>query len=145
MQYRKEGKWIFLKLEQDEVVFEKLKELCGKEGIESAIVVNGIGMMKEFKLGYFDGKEYVRKEFEKAFELVGMQGNIVKDEEGEWIFHLHVSVADEQGDVFGGHFFNGKAHIANEIVIRVIGINAVRKLDKSGLKGLQFGDGESKR
>lgn len=138
MQYRRENELIFLKLEQDEIVFEKLKELCEKENINSAIVLNGIGMLKEFKLGYFNGKEYSKKVFEEPQELVSMQGNIVKEENGEWIFHLHVTLAGKDQKTAAGHFFNGKVNIANEIAILVTGIKAVRKLEKSGLKGLGF-------
>lgn len=139
MDYRRDGKLVFLKLEDGEVIFDGLKELCEKEGIESAIVLNGIGMVKEFKLGYFDGKEYGKKEFSEAFELISMQGNIVKDSEGEWIFHLHVSVGDAEQKVFGGHLFNGKANLANEIAIKVTGINVKRKVDeKTGLKLIHF-------
>lgn len=138
MDYRREKNLIFLKLEQNEIVFEKLKEFCEKEKINTAIVLNGIGMLKEFKLGYFNGKDYVKEFFEKAHELISMQGNIVKDEKGELIFHLHVSVADEKHKMVGGHFFNGKAHIANEIAILVTKIKAKRKENEKGLKLLEF-------
>lgn len=138
MKYRKENNLIFLKLEQDEMVFEKLKELCEREHIESAIVLNGIGMLKEFKLGYFNGKDYVKKEVKEAQELVSMQGNIVKDESGEWVFHLHVSLGNVENEIIGGHFFNGKVNIANEITILVTNIKAKRKISESGLKMLEF-------
>ena len=75
------------------IFFDALLGVLKKENIVSAVVLSGIGMLKDFEIGYFntETKQYETALFEKPCELISLSGNItLKDNE---IFpHLHVSL-----------------------------------------------------
>lgn len=129
---------IVAKLDDGEDLFRSLEGLVEKHEIESGLVVSGIGMLRNFVLGYFDGKEYQKKEFKVPFELISLQGSI--STRGETVIHLHASLADENNKVIGGHLFQAEVCSLNEIVIRRLkDISLRRQLDpETGLKMLDF-------
>ena len=65
--------------------------LAGLSGLEidSAVVVCGIGMLRELELGYWNGAEYEKHRIEQPVELVSLQGTIAQMD-GERVVHLHV-------------------------------------------------------
>ncbi len=138
MESREEGKFIFVKLEQDEDFFEKIKEVVKEHAIESASIINGIGMLKEVTLAYWNGKEYVKNYFEGPLELTSLQGNISKDEEGNVIVHVHVNLACKEKNIIGGHLISGKVNVVNEItILRFNFLKLKRKFDeKLNLKAI---------
>jgi predicted DNA-binding protein with PD1-like motif len=129
---------IVAKLDDGEDLFKSLEGLVQKHDISSGLVVSGIGMLRDFVLGYFDGTEYQRKEFKVPCELISLQGSI--STEGETVIHLHTSLADENNRMIGGHLFKAEVCSLNEIVIRKLNeISLRRKLDsETGLKMLDF-------
>ena len=93
------------KVEPDEDLIDSIIEMIKKHNIRSGLV-NCIGALKKFTLGYFDfySKEYLRKEYDMFVELVSCIGNIsFKDEEP--IVHIHVSVGTKDYTILGGHLF----------------------------------------
>ena len=54
MQIGSESKIIILKLTNDEDVFKSLEKAINAHNIRSGVILSGIGMLKEFELGYFD-------------------------------------------------------------------------------------------
>jgi predicted DNA-binding protein with PD1-like motif len=129
---------IVAKLGDGEDLFESMEGLVEKHDISSGLVVSGIGMLRNFVLGYFDGKEYQKKEFKTPCELISLQGSI--STKGETVIHLHASLADENNNVIGGHLFQAEVCSLNEIVIRRLEeVSLRRKLDQeTGLKMLDF-------
>ena len=137
MQSKKMNDIIFIRLFQDEDVNEKLKEACELHDVKTAVVLSGIGQLKQAKLGYFKGKgDYSPESFNKLLEIFSLSGNVCKQED-EYILHLHAVLGDENKNTVGGHFIEGKISITGEIVILKTKINLYRKLDnKTGLKTL---------
>jgi predicted DNA-binding protein with PD1-like motif len=129
---------IVAKLGDGEDLFESMEGLVEKHDISSGLVVSGIGMLRNFVLGYFDGKEYQKKEFKTPCELISLQGSI--STKGETVIHLHASLADENNNVIGGHLFQAEVCSLNEIVIRRLEeVSLRRKLDQeTGLKMLDL-------
>jgi len=134
MQFKTESNLVIVKLDDGEDFFESMEKIVKKCSIESGIVLSGIGQLKNFELGYFDGKKYVRKTFEKPMELVSMHGSIAES------FHIHCALADEKQRIYGGHLFKGVVGVVNEIVIlKLSKIKLKRVLDKkTGLKTLKI-------
>ncbi|MEE9224482.1 MAG: PPC domain-containing DNA-binding protein, partial [Thermoplasmata archaeon] len=97
---------IVAKLEDGEDLFESLGAIVEEYDIESGLVLTGIGMLRNFVLGYFDGEVYRKKEFKSACELVSLQGSITTEK--ETVIHLHASLADENNNVIGGHLFQAE-------------------------------------
>lgn len=102
-----------------------LAEWCEKERVESAAVVAGIGMLENIEIGRYDGKEYAKQIVLPSSEILSLQGN-VSMKEGKPFVHLHVSLADEDMSVMGGHLFNGTVSMTIELVMLEIDSKFVR-------------------
>ena len=129
---------IVAKFEDGKDLFESLSTIIEKYEIESRIVLTGIGMLRNFVLGYFDGKIYQKKEFKEPCELVSLQGSITTGK--ETVIHLHASLAEESNNVVGGHLFQAEVCMLNEIVLRRLNdLTLVRKENPvTGLKELDI-------
>jgi predicted DNA-binding protein with PD1-like motif len=104
--------------------------------IESAIVVCGIGMLREIELGYWNGERYEKHRFDPPVELVSLQGNMARSGD-ERVVHVHACVAQRDGSTLGGHLFAGTIHNTVELALRLPqGIVLERKPEETGLTGL---------
>lgn len=120
---------------------ETYHELMREHGIEAGIILTGIGMVEDPTLGFFVGDgEYEEETVEGRFELLATQGNLATSE-NEPFAHLHVTLAGEDHEAFGGHFFAGSVHVGHEFAVRVLPAGSlVRRHDPStGLLGLDLG------
>lgn len=129
---------IVVRLNDGEDLHKSLQEVIDQHEIESGLVLSGIGMLRNFVLGYFDGNEYQKKKFTDPCELTSLQGSI--STKGETVIHLHSSLADENRNVIGGHLFEAEVCTLNEIVIRKLErVVLTRNLNPStGLKELDI-------
>lgn len=130
---------IFLRLFTNEDVNEQIKKACNLYNVKTAVIISGIGQLKNVQLGYFKEKgEYIKEVFKKPLEILSLNGNICNDN-SEYIIHMHAVLGDERKSVLGGHFFKGIVSVTAEIVLLKIDINAKRKVDnQTGLKMLYF-------
>jgi len=128
---------IFVRLFPNEDIYEELKKVCEKHNIETAIVISGIGQLKDFQLGYFKEKgNYTPQEFSKPHELLSLSGNISKQESG-YEFHLHAVLGNENKETVGGHLIKGTVEVTNEIVLLKTDLKVKRRIEEAtGLKGL---------
>ena len=117
MQVGVEGDILVVRLEQDEDVLGSLEKVAAERGITSGHLLSGIGMLHDFEIGYFNGKDYLKRHVTEPHELTSMQGSIAS-KEGKPNFHIHVTLAGSDHNIVGGHLFKGKVNIINEIVIR---------------------------
>ncbi|MDI3472700.1 MAG: uncharacterized protein PWQ20_1054 [Thermotogaceae bacterium] len=107
---------LFIRMDDGEDFFEKLLEVLKEHSISSAVILSGIGMLRNFEIGWFSGEKY-EKEFVKfPSELLSMSGNIsLKDSD---IFpHIHVVLSDPNKKAFGGHLFSGTVNNTVEMFI----------------------------
>lgn len=137
MQTKEKDNLIFIRLFPDEKVFEALEEVCKKHNVETAVVLSGIGQLKDFELGYFKEKgDYAPEQFAKPHELLSLEGNVSKQEEG-YNFHLHAVLGDEKKQVVGGHLIKGMVEVTGEIVLLKTDMEFKRKVEETtGLKGM---------
>ncbi len=104
--------------------------------VESAVILGGIGMVRDARLAYWNGSEYEEHTVPEPTELLAMQGNIAVLE-GERMAHCHVTVARRDGSVTGGHLISAIVANTTEIVLGLpSGIVLERRLDANGLAGL---------
>lgn len=133
---RRNGNLITSKLEKDDDVFESIEKLIDQYGIKGGIIVSGIGMLKNFEIGYWNGREYEKKFIEKNHELVAMHGSI---SENDPKIHIHVGLAGPDHMLTGGHLISGKADPMVELTILDTGFPLHRVYnDKTSLKELGF-------
>ena len=137
MKTKEKNNIIFIRLYPGEDLNVQLIKACKLHNIKSAVVISGIGQLKNIHLGYFKEKgDYSPECFKDSFELLSISGNICKDKEG-YLLHLHAVIGDEKKNVFGGHFISGIVEITCEIVILKTNMDATRVYDeKTCLKAL---------
>jgi predicted DNA-binding protein with PD1-like motif len=130
---------IFLRLFPDEDINKQIKNVCKIHKVKTAIVISGIGQVKNVQLGYYKEKSnYTNEIFNKPLEILSLSGNIC-NENGEYSIHMHATLSDEKKNAIGGHFIEGTVSITAEIVLLKTDIIAQRKIeDQTGLKMLHF-------
>ena len=129
MQSKEKKNIIFVRLFPGEDVNEQLKEACTLHDVKTAVVLSGIGQLKQVKLGYFKEKgDYTPETFNKPLEILSLSGNICK-QNNNYILHLHAVLGDKKKNTIGGHFMEGKISITGEIVLLKTSINVYRKLN----------------
>lgn len=125
-------------LNDGERVVDTLKALCTANGIKSATVLSGIGMLRETEIGYWNGREYETAKIKEPVELLSMQGSIAVMPDGISP-HLHVSFAIKDHSCKGGHLINATVHIINEISMNLYRAAFVREFSReTGLNMLRF-------
>ena len=120
MQYKKFGKTIVIRMDKGEEVVSSLKSICQKEDIKLASV-SAIGAVNDITVGVFnpDTKQYKSNRFTGNFEIVSLSGTVTTMKGIPYI-HLHMSVGDGNGKVFGGHLNDAKISATCEMVITLI-------------------------
>lgn len=111
-----------------------LKNLTYKNGVKSGIIVCIVGSINNAVLRMSNGD---KKVFRGPFEIVSCEGTISQDG-----VHVHISVSDENGRVFGGHLLEGcKIYTTAEIGIIETKIMLKRIFDpETGYKELFVDD-----
>jgi uncharacterized protein len=138
MQSKEENGIIIARLFSDEDLFQSLREICQKYKVETGIILSDIGQIKNFTLGYFNGKNYLMTDYTQVHELLSISGMISwSEEDKEYKFHLHAEVGNEAKQAFGGHLWKAIVQSANEVVILKTSLKVKRKKDADvGLVGL---------
>ncbi len=138
MQSKEEQNLIIVRLFPDDDLFKSLQEICRKHEVMTAVILSAAGQLKQFTLGYFDGKEYRYQDFPETHELLGISGIISwSAEEKEYKFHMHVMAGREDKQVIGGHLFKGIIEGTGEIVLQKTSIKVMRRKDPgTGLMGM---------
>ncbi len=130
---------VFIRLNTDEDFFKSLTKICKKHNIINAVILSGVGQLKNFYLGYYKKNSgYLTQKFINPHELLDLSGNIIQDQ-NIFEFHIHAILSNEKMKSIGGHLINGKVEITNEIILLKTFIQASRNLEKStGLKKILF-------
>ena len=105
--------------------------------LESAIIVGGIGMVRDATLAYWNGSEYEEHIVKEPVELLAMQGTIGRMD-GKPIAHCHLTVARRDGSVTGGHLVAATVANTAEVALKKLpGIALERSIEANGLAGLR--------
>lgn len=125
----KKVNWIQIKTGED--LWESITRFCQENNIQAGIVL-AIGALQKAKFGYYDQKEkrYLENSIEEPVEIVSCLGNISL-KEGKPFVHAHLSLANKEGKVFGGHLTPGCIVFACECsIIELEGERLERTLDQ---------------
>jgi uncharacterized protein len=142
MQELIEGERTVLRLDAGEELFDAFKGYATRHQVRAGIVVEGIGMLREATLGYWNGKEYLPRQFSVPHELVALHGSIAQVD-GAPSLHLHVGLAGPDHTVVGGHLLHGVVGVVVEAYVTTFsGRSFGRPLDESlGLRKLDLAPG----
>lgn len=127
MRYKLDGNTLFIKMDDGEDFLRGLCEILERVGADSGIILSCVGMLRESVLAYFRG-EYLEKALPSPMEIISVEGNIVRGDDERLQPHIHVALADEALNVYGGHLRRAIVHNIAEIMIMVPkGVKLVRR------------------
>jgi predicted DNA-binding protein with PD1-like motif len=139
MKVLEDGDFFLVRFEVGEQLPEKLIELAARYGWTSGSIT-GLGAVKDVVLAYYDleTREYIHHPVDGIVELVSLVGNLSLIE-GKPIWHMHISVADRNGNLKGGHLMKLEVAVTVECWIRRGHQLAIRRKDDfSGLNLLDL-------
>ena len=118
MDYRRFGSTFVLRLDKGEEVVGSIEALCNKAQIRLA-AVSGLGAIDSVSMRFFDTtrKTYVDKTIERHMEITSLVGNI-SQMDGKPYLHLHVNVAGDDYQSFGGHLLAATVSATAEFLIQ---------------------------
>jgi len=121
-------------------IIEGIEEACRNIGITCGAVVSCIGSIQGASISYAISSDSNKvgaalsepKLLPGPVELISAQGTIGLDENGETIVHLHGTICDTEGKMYGGHFAKGKNRVlvtCETVVTEVSDATVVRAYD----------------
>ena len=145
MEYRKIGDNYYIRMDRGDVIISNLLSLCEKESIPSA-VFSGIGGCQSAELQVFIPERlrvgerssgmtgsFETEQLEGMLELVSLNGNVVRDDDGKLFHHTHALFSfkkDGQHEMAGGHLKATTVLYTAEIELRpTVGGAIGRKFD----------------
>lgn len=107
MEYRKIGETYYVRMDRGDEIISNLLEICKKEAIQSA-VFSGIGGCRSAELQVFipETGTFETERLEGMLELVSLNGNMVRDDDGQLFHHTHALFSFKKGGqhgMAGGH------------------------------------------
>ncbi len=143
MQTSLDNEVLIIRLHPGEDFHSSMEAALEKYGIDSAVIAVGIGMMTDFELSYFAGKEegYDTQHHVEPHELTSMQGTAARNSKGKMMIHVHVNLAGSDHKVIGGHLNRGTVWVLNEIAVyKISKAKMIRELNpETDLWELQVG------
>jgi len=98
-----------------------LLEAFDKVGLRSGAIVSGLGMLRDFEIGWLDTRTHVYRKgtFTLPHELLSLSGSVAvtDDAEARVMPHLHASLAGPDHSVVGGHLFKATTNVLNEVFV----------------------------
>jgi predicted DNA-binding protein with PD1-like motif len=126
---------IVIRFEKGEEIVSTLKKFCEEEDISTASIISCIGATDSLEIGIYDTlkKEYKSIIRDGDHEITSINGNITTMN-GNTYLHLHITVADKELKIFGGHLNSAIVSATCELILAPISGNVKRFHDKtSGL------------
>ena len=109
MEYRKIGDNYYIRMDRGDEIISNLLAICEKESIPSA-VFSGIGGCQSAELQVFipETGSFETEQLEGMLELVSLNGNVVRDDDGKLFHHTHALFSfkggnDDVDNIVGGY------------------------------------------
>ena len=127
---------VLAKLDDGDDLLASIEALAAKHRIGNGMVVWAIGMLRDFEVGYFNGREYERETYRNCMELLSLHGTIAAEADPK--LHLHVAAAGTDHATVGGHLFRATVCVVNELCLWRLGQTKLDRVlnPRSGLKEL---------
>ena len=131
-------KILVYRLSHGDDLLTAIEGAASEAGVRSGVFIL-VGELDRARVGFYDGKDFKPIEINRRVEISSCMGNLA-NEDGRLVVHAHVTVADSEGKVYGGHVLTGcRICIQAELMIfQLEGAELKRKLDETlGLYVLQ--------
>lgn len=140
MEYRKLGDTIVLCLVRGEDVLASIRAVCNAERVRLA-EISALGAADYAEVGVYHlaEKHFLPRTLEGEMEICALTGSVTR-RGTELYLHLHGSLADADGNVYGGHVNEIRVSATAEIFIRLLPGEVNRRLEEeSGIFLMDFG------
>ena len=140
MEYRKLGDTIVLCLVRGEDVLASIRAVCNAERVRLA-EISALGAADYAEVGVYHlaEKRFLPRTLEGEMEICALTGSVTR-RGTELYLHLHGSLADADGNVYGGHVKEIRVSATAEIFIRLLPGEVNRRLEEeSGIFLMDFG------
>ena len=140
MEYRKLGDTIVLCLVRGEDVLASIRAVCNAERVRLA-EISALGAAEYAEVGVYHlaEKRFLPRTLEGEMEICALTGSVTR-RGTELYLHLHGSLADADGNVYGGHVNEIRVSATAEIFIRLLPGEVNRRLEEeSGIFLMDFG------
>ena len=137
MEKSRSGDLLVIRFADGEQLLEGLRKVLTEEGIDSGLILGGVGMVKGAALSFYKGKgEYETVPVAEEAELCSLSGNI-STMDGELVVHIHATIGKKGGAALAGHFSSGEVNMTAEIAVLALPQKLTRKMDpQTGLRTL---------
>ena len=117
MQFRRFGNKFFVRIDKGEEIMSTLMKFCETEKITLA-EIKALGAVDEFEVGLFDviEKKYHANKFNFPAEITSLWGTVTT-KEGKPYLHVHMSAADIEGRLYGGHLVKAVVSATCEMIV----------------------------
>jgi len=122
---------VLVSLARGEEVPQQLANYCRDRGFDHA-TVEGIGAIEGVTIGAYDLEKriYRKHVLDGGWEVLAFNGNFGWIS-GEPMLHTHVTLADLDGHVRGGHLFAATVHVTLELVLWPGRVRLERGMDEA--------------
>ena len=141
METKRTENFLVIRLDPQEELIESLLTACQEQNISCA-QVSAIGAARKITCGVFDPKtkEYHSKKFKGVYEITSISGTITTMNGGLYP-HLHITFADDEYKVRGGHLNKCVISATAEIILTLLDTGIDRKSSSEiGLNLFDFSD-----
>jgi predicted DNA-binding protein with PD1-like motif len=114
-----------------------LQQVGQEYGLQTAVILSGIGMWQDTELGFFRGPAtgYEIFRYLEPCELLTLTGNLSRQKSGIHL-HLHATLATPNGIAVGGHVHKATVNLTNELFLLETEIPIFRREEENGLLGM---------
>lgn len=111
-----------------------IEEICKKHRVRQAMIIGAIGSVVNPEFDWAATTEDLpgtghsaHREIEGAGSLISGQGLVCRnDDDSEMDVHIHCTITDSSGAVYGGHFPKGTVPVLSTIDVTLIEITDVK-------------------
>ena len=125
------GRWYMGRCAHGSDLLDELTAYCEQKNITCG-KIEVIGAVQKARFGYYDqqNRQYHYTETPRHMEILSCIGNISLNE-GKPMVHAHITLADSQGNAFGGHLADGTTIFACEFILNSYdGPDHIREYDE---------------
>ncbi|HRD22450.1 MAG TPA: DUF296 domain-containing protein, partial [Candidatus Hydrothermia bacterium] len=116
MEFKEEANTVVVIMKDGEELQKNLDLLVSTfKFIPMLTVASALGMLKDIKLGFWNGSEYELHEFKGPVELLSISGIITPNTDPSC--HFHITIADRDGSASGGHLIEARVYNTLEMVL----------------------------
>jgi len=121
MEWTRSNDDLFLVLEPGEEIHASIRALAEELDLKAAAITSGIGRTRMNVHGFMDDTHtYHRWTQVEPCELVSLQGNLARHEDGSPFTHIHATFTDNDNKVHAGHMFEATVEVVAEIHLRIM-------------------------